>query len=331
MLLLIIGRHISQANPRADNQILDTKQKTPITLAQAKREAIKDTRLALQGFQNLVKQTFVNFTSNAFDVPGNYGTGVVKQDQRNRLQSEDLDWSALDELPECSNETIANNTMCIEKHPGQVNEIPNDGEMGDKTIRKEVNATKSRRRQRATRVLEVLSRQRRASENYKKLIANQPPKAKAALLRLPPRHQKRIEKLPPKRRERFFRRFARHYPPKNKRGKKGKKKSKKKKKRRKEKKIRWSLDSQVNANRMHGDWEQVKEQRRRISKYWRRYFKFDKYHHCNKEKEEWYRKPWKNLKLYFRVAGQHVRLPCNIWSVFSYSIFMQLILICICQ
>ena len=73
------------------------------------------------------------------------------------------------------------------------------------------------------------------------------------------------------------------------------------------------LKSQENVNRLHGFPEQLKEQKKRIKKHKKLYWQLDKYHRCTKNKVKWSKQPWKTLKLFYRAAGQHVRLPCNIW------------------
>ena len=302
VMTLIIVQHVTVAGARRDGHASVMKGKTSMTLEEAQSEAIQDTKLALHRFDSLLQDTFDNFTSNSLDkLIDTYGREVVTQDQRIASENDELDWSGLDNLPECSNETTANNTICIEK---QLSDTTSLREEKDGT--NERNATSSKKHQRKTRELQVqvLPRKRRYSEEFKKIVIDkQPPALKKKLLVLPPHLHDKIEKLPPARREQFFQQLAAYNPRLPKKKGKGVKK----------KKITVDLRSQENVNRLYGDPDQLKEQKRRIMKYKKLYHQFDEYHRCNKKKESWYKKPWMNLKLYYRAVGAHVRLPCNLW------------------
>ncbi len=40
---------------------------------------------------------------------------------------------------------------------------------------------------------------------------------------------------------------------------------------------------------------------------------FEDYYKCIKEKERWYKKPWKNVRPSFKVDSHSVTMSCNLW------------------
>ena len=257
--------------------------------AAAKKEAIKDTQNALHSFEKLMEQTFTGTTDKALHVTTKKQQNIIHQDQDTSVDSKGSNWFGLDDLPLCSNNTKANFSMCIESETWDKSYSEDSYTNNSKVIQKE----------RPTRELEpLLKRERRYSEKFKKYIETLPSALRVKLLKIPEKSHARIESLPPAHQRKFFQRLVKH---------------KKEKIKKAKKQVRLDFDSQENVNRLHGYPEQLEEQKRRMKRRKKMYIQLDKYHNCTKMKEKWYKRPWETLKLYFKAAGQHVRLPCNVW------------------
>ena len=258
-----------------------------VTLAGAKKVAFEDTQSALQNFKNFIEEMFIKASDNTIHITNKNPQNVIHQDQVNVLNSEDMDWGGLNDLPLCSKQTITNSTMCIETESREINS----------TQRFSGNTTflKAKRRQRPTRELEpVLERQRRRSVKSKKNTKSLKSKKNTKSLKSK-KNTKSLSTTKPKRKSLLERLVAFR------------------KKTEKRKKEIADLKSDENVNRLHGFPEQLKEQKKRIKNHKKLYSQLDKYHRCNKNKVKWSKQPWKTLKLFYRAAGQHARLPCNIW------------------
>ena len=275
--------------------------KRQVTLADAKKEAFEDTQSALKNFAIFIDQFFDKAPDNTLRITDKKSQIVIHQDQVNVLNSEYADWGGLDDLPLCSNKTETNRTMCIETESREI--TSSLGFPGNTTF------PKTKHRQRRTRELEpILERQRRYSANFIKYIKTLPADMRVKLYKVPAKKQPAVERMTPERRRKFLATVGK--------GKQTKTKAITKKKinnTKRKKKIVVDLGSQENVNRLHGFPEQLKEQKKRIKKHKELYWQLDKYHWCMKNKVKWSKQPWKNLKLFYRAAGEHVRLPCNVW------------------
>ncbi len=193
-------------------------------VAEMKAEVVRDTKKALRDFKNMFGLTAmtsdkVNLLEGAFsDVMGSndlphasdrteYHHNAVSPDSNDtEIDLDKDDWSTLDDLPDCSNQT-ENNTLCVYRNLTKVfQELNDDYDYGNIDDEDDIAfAKRTGRTVRQTREFQVLGRVKRFSRKFKKDHLSELPIAlREKLEKLPKKKQAKIEALSDDERDIFF-------------------------------------------------------------------------------------------------------------------------------
>ncbi len=141
VLLIVFWHSVNQVNANALGKFVQKNDTLSESLmAQARKEALKQSALAFQQFKNAFGNDMADMAANSIALPhgglfdvldtAEVDTKPVHVEQETNDTQEE--WSVLDSLPDCANQTVTSDTLCIYKNLSQVyNELEEGYGMSD--------------------------------------------------------------------------------------------------------------------------------------------------------------------------------------------------------